>query len=138
MSGGDEPVMVWGDQDALHHVFENLLENAVKYSPPGSPVEIELVREERAVVVAITDHGSGIADEDLPFVFERFRQSGPTSSGGVGLGLYIVRTLVQAHGGVVSVRSRVGEGSTFSVSLPVRHAQREVAGAAAANGVTTA
>jgi signal transduction histidine kinase len=108
-----------GDAEALRHVFANLLENAVKYSPPGSPIHVGLVREGDEVRVDVSDRGSGIPAQDLPHVFERFRQVSGTRRTGVGLGLYIVRTLVTAHGGRVSVDSEVGEGSTFTVSLPV-------------------
>ncbi len=120
LAGADGDTMVLGDPDALYRVFENLLENAVKYSPPGTPVEVRLERRDDEVRVDITDRGAGIPEDELPTIFERFRQSGHTVSGGVGLGLYIVRVLVRSHGGDVSVRSTLGEGTTFTVTLPVR------------------
>lgn len=108
---------VLGDPVALRHVFLNLVENAVKYSPAGSPIVVRAEDRGSEVAVHVSDRGVGIPREDLPHIFERFRQS---SSGhaGVGLGLYIVRTLVQAHRGHVEVRSEVGQGSTFTVALP--------------------
>ena len=120
IAGVEGPVIVYGDHEALEHVFSNLIENATKYSEPDDPIEIEVARHGGEVQVHIRDRGIGIAEEDLPYVFERFRQSGGGGTGGVGLGLYIVRTLVGAHGGKVWVTSQPGEGSTFTVALPVR------------------
>lgn len=113
-----EPVFVAGDGEALRHVFTNLLENAVKYSPPGSPIEVRVEPMEDEVQIHVRDAGFGIAPEDLAHVFERFRQADGQGRGGVGLGLYIVRTLVTAHGGRVWVDSEPGAGSTFTVTLP--------------------
>lgn len=118
LRGADREAVVTGDPEALRHVFTNLVENAVKYSPAGSPVSIAIERGEDTVQVHVVDRGEGIAAEDLPHVFERFRQSTKPSSGGVGLGLYIVRTLVQAHAGRVSVKSEPGVGTVFTVTLP--------------------
>ena len=109
---------VVGDGQALRHVFGNLLDNAVKYSPPGSPIEVRLSPAEGHLAVEVTDHGEGIAPEEVPYVFERFRQVSGGPRRGVGLGLYIARTLVTAHGGRISVASTPGEGSTFRVELP--------------------
>ncbi|MBW3561860.1 MAG: GAF domain-containing protein [Actinobacteria bacterium] len=120
LAGAEQGATVRGDPQALYRVFENLLENAVKYSPAGSPVEVQLERDSDAVTVHITDQGPGIPPEELETIFERFRQTGYTVSGGVGLGLYIVRVLVRSHGGEVTVRSTVGDGTTFTVRLPVR------------------
>lgn len=111
---------VYGDPDALGRVVANLLENAVKYSDPGSPVEVRLAAIPGSVRIDVVDHGRGIPDDQLDGVFERFRQSGGRGAGGVGLGLYIVRSLVSGHGGTVSVTSEEGHGSTFTVELPVR------------------
>lgn len=114
-----EPVIVGADEEALRHVFTNLVENAVKYSPPDSPIILGLELSGTEAVVHVTDHGEGIPADQLPHVFERFRQSGQNRAGGVGLGLYIVRALTQAHGGRVWVSSTVGEGTTFSIGLPL-------------------
>lgn len=115
---GCRAATVSGDEQALRHVFMNLLDNAVKYSPTGTPVDVELTSDDERVVVEVTDYGVGIDPEDLPHVFQRFRQVPGRSRAGVGLGLYIARTLVTAHGGALSVVSEVGEGSTFRVELP--------------------
>jgi signal transduction histidine kinase len=120
---GDEAATVRGDAQALRHVFTNLLDNAIKYSAPGRPVEVRVSAGGSHVEVAVTDHGDGIAAEDLPHVFERFRQLPGRSRGGVGLGLYIARTLVTAQGGQLSVSSEVGRGSTFHVALPAARSE---------------
>lgn len=114
-----DPVTVAADEEALRHVFTNLVENAVKYSPPDTPIVLTLELHDTEAVIHVTDHGEGIPADKLPHVFERFRQTGQNRAGGVGLGLYIVRALTQAHGGRVWVNSTVGEGTTFSIGLPL-------------------
>ncbi len=111
---------VLGDADALGRVCSNLLENAVKYTPDGSAVNVSVrhVRRGDRVVLQVTDRGPGIPPEELPHIFDRFRRSSSGTADGVGLGLYIVRTLVAAHGGEVHVDSVVGHGTTFTVTLP--------------------
>jgi signal transduction histidine kinase/CheY-like chemotaxis protein len=110
-----------GDPDRLQQVVWNLLTNAVKFTPKGGSIEASVDRRDGAVEIAVRDTGQGIAPEFLPYVFERFRQAdASTTRQHGGLGLAIVRHLVELHGGVVSVRSDgVGEGATFLVSLPV-------------------
>lgn len=108
-----------GDPRALRSVFANLLENAVKYSPPGSPVEVALVRNGTEVQVVISDRGEGIPEEELDGIFERFRRRGEGGAEGMGLGLYIVRSLVVAQRGRIRVESEVGAGSSFHVTLPL-------------------
>jgi signal transduction histidine kinase len=114
-----DATVIEADPEALRHVFMNLLENAVKYSPAGSPITVAIVHSGDMVRVDIRDEGIGIAEEHLPHVFERFRQVSGSGRSGVGLGLYIVRTLITAHGGRVWVDSAEGSGSTFHVALPV-------------------
>jgi len=112
---------VWADPDRLERILTNLLSNALKYSEPGTEVTVTLNRRNGEVVTSITDHGPGIPPEELPHLFERYYR-GPvarTEPEGLGLGLYITRMLVEAHGGRIWAESQVGVGSTFSFSLPI-------------------
>jgi signal transduction histidine kinase len=106
----------------------NLLSNALKYSPPPSPVELRLRREGEEAVVSVRDEGPGIPCEALSYLFERFyRVPGVRAQHGssvaLGLGLYISRTLVERHGGRMGVRSEPGQGATFWFTLPLIPAQ---------------
>lgn len=119
------------DARQLCSAIVNLLENAVKYSDRGAPVQIEARLDAGRVAIVVSDRGIGIPTRDLERIFERFYRVDRARSrqtGGTGLGLSIVRHVVQAHGGEVSVTSTEGEGSTFTVHLPVegRRAQLEV------------
>jgi signal transduction histidine kinase len=112
---------VQGDPHALAQVVVNLLDNAVKYSPAGSPVEVSLAKVDGGVRLAVADRGPGIPEAERERIFEEFYriESGDTQRvAGSGLGLALVRRAVLAHGGRVSVAGRVGEGSTFSVWIP--------------------
>lgn len=108
---------VAGDGAALRHVFANLLENAVKFSPPGSPVAVRVEPDGDEVCVRVSDAGRGIPPDEVPRVFERFRR-GSAPAVGSGLGLFIVKRVVDAHGGRIAVDSQPGRGSTFTVALP--------------------
>jgi signal transduction histidine kinase/ActR/RegA family two-component response regulator len=112
-----------GDADRLQQVVWNLLSNAVKFTPAGGGIGVRLEREGASVKITVSDTGVGIEPEFLPFVFDRFRQfeGGTTrAAGGLGLGLAIVRHLVELHGGTVSAASRGrGQGATFTVTLPL-------------------
>ena len=112
-----------GDADRLQQVAWNLISNAVKFTPRGGQVTVCLARQHSHYIIEIVDSGAGIAPEFLPHVFERFRQADASSTratGGLGLGLSIVRHLVEQHGGTVGVDSRgLGLGSTFRVCLPI-------------------
>ncbi len=111
---------VLADYNRLERIMTNLLSNALKYSDPGTPVLLQMQRVEREVVISVTDQGAGIAPDDVPLPFSRFyRAQGTQQTEGLGLGLYITRMLVEAHGGHISVESAVGKGSTFSFTLPV-------------------
>ena len=110
-----------GDPEAIEQALGNLLENAIKYSGGGEAVEIEFLLEGNHVQIDITDRGPGIAAEHLDRIFERFYRVDAARSralGGTGLGLAIVKHITKAHGGSVSVQSTVGQGSTFTLSLP--------------------
>jgi PAS domain S-box-containing protein len=120
----DESIIGWWDQDRLAQVMQNLLSNAIKYSPGGDIVmSIELRRTSLSdeAVVSVKDQGIGIPDEALPRVFERFYRHENAERGqqGLGLGLYISRSLVEAHGGRIGVESTQGQGTTFHFSLPL-------------------
>src|SRR6185369_12822879 len=112
-----------GDPDRLQQIVWNLLTNAIKFTPKGGDVHVRLKRNDSHALITVNDNGQGIATELLPHVFERFRQadsSNTRSNGGLGLGLSIVRQLVELHGGRVTVESS-GEnaGTTFRVILPL-------------------
>lgn len=110
---------VWADPERLERVLVNLLTNALKYSAPQSEVVMELAAADGGVAISVSDRGVGIAPEDLPHIAERFfRARGARRPEGLGLGLYIARLLVQAHGGRLDVESVLGQGSTFRVVLP--------------------
>jgi len=111
---------VLADPDLLERILLNLLSNAMKYSPPECPVSLAASRRDGKVLVSVTDRGAGIVPEDQAHIFERFyRPKGVRHSDSVGLGLYITRMLVEAHGGLIHVESTPGEGSTFSFTLPL-------------------
>jgi signal transduction histidine kinase len=108
------------DRDAgLERVFDNLLDNALRYAPDGSAVEIEAKAHERKARVTVADHGPGIPPPERTRVFERFHRSPGASGTGAGLGLAIVREIVDAHGGSISVSETPGGGATFVVELVV-------------------
>ncbi len=112
----------WGDLGALQQVLSNLIENALKYSERGT-VEVVLTETATESVIAVKDHGRGISRQQLDTIFDRFRQvdqSNTRGAGGVGLGLYIVKSLVEAHNGEIKVDSVEGAGTTFTVGLPKR------------------
>lgn len=115
---------ILGDANRLQQVFWNLLSNAVKFTPKGGRVEVRLDRINSRIQVRVSDTGLGIATDFLPYVFDRFRQADSSSTrshGGLGLGLAIVRHLVELHGGTVRAESQgEGKGATFIVDLPIR------------------
>lgn len=108
------------DEALLRHILSNLLSNALKYSPPGSTVQFELLRRDDRAVFRIADHGIGIPAEDLPHLFETFhRANNARNIAGTGLGLAIVKRSVDLHGGTIEVISEVGSGTTVTVALPL-------------------
>ncbi len=120
----EQPVWVQGDAAALERLFLIFLENAVKYTPSGGHVDVRLKSENSSAITEIRDSGIGIAATDIPHIFERFYQADPSRSrenGGRGLGLAIGRWIAQTHGGDISVESRVGEGSSFKIRLPLSY-----------------
>ncbi len=112
--------LIAADDDRLQRILTNLFSNALKYSEPDTPVLISAWRKDEAVVITITDHGCGIPAESLPHLFERFyRVPSERKAEGIGLGLYITKMLVEAHGGRIWVESEEGTGSKFHFALPV-------------------
>lgn len=115
------PLTVLADRERLGQVLANLLTNAVKYSADGAEIVLRLARGAGEARIAVIDQGAGIPSEALPHVFDRFYRVAGTAgrARGLGLGLYISRRIVEAHGGRSGVESEVGHGSTFTVALPV-------------------
>lgn len=110
-----------GDSDKLERILLNLLFNAIKFTPAGGSVEIAVVRAERELVLVISDTGAGISQEQLPFIFDRFWQadtSAQRKNQGLGIGLALVRELVEIQGGQVTVTSQLGTGTRFTIRLP--------------------
>jgi two-component system, OmpR family, phosphate regulon sensor histidine kinase PhoR len=114
---------VAADPLRLSQVFENLLDNAIKYSPAGSTVTVSIRLQDREVVVTVRDTGPGIPERDLPHIFERFyrvEKGRSRDQGGTGLGLSIVKHIVQLHGGRTWAESTLGQGTAVSFSVPVQ------------------
>lgn len=112
---------VWGDFRRLEDIFRNLINNAIKYSPGGGNVDIRVYSEGDHVVIEVSDNGVGIPADQQDEIFESFFRAdnlGDGDPGGMGLGLFICREIVQKHQGTIDVQSRVGEGSTLTVRLP--------------------
>jgi signal transduction histidine kinase len=110
---------VVGDALRLEQVLQNLLQNAVKYSPAGSEIVIEVAPDEHQARIAVHDYGSGIAPSARPSLFQRFfRAADAYATTGLGLGLYISKAIMDLHGGDIEVESAVGAGSTFIIRLP--------------------
>jgi signal transduction histidine kinase len=119
----DQPVMLSADRQRIRELLLNLVTNAVKYTPAGGSVAIELEDAPDFVRFRVTDTGIGIAPGDLPNIFDRFWRADPARSRtgdrpGVGLGLAITKWIAEAHGGTIVVSSRPGRGTTFTVTLP--------------------
>ena len=109
------------DPDRFRHVIDNLLSNALRYTPAGGDVAVRLLARDEHVVIEVEDTGIGISEADLPHVFERFYRADESRArvtGGRGVGLAIARATVEAHGGTISVTSQRGRGSCFTVTLP--------------------
>jgi signal transduction histidine kinase len=114
-----EGVLVEGDRARLRRVVENLVGNAIKYSPDGTPVRVEVRTTEEGAVLAVRDWGVGIADDEVPHIFSRFyRASTAGDVPGAGIGLASAKTIVEQHGGQISVASALGVGTTVVVVLP--------------------
>jgi signal transduction histidine kinase len=117
----DHPVLVEADVDRLQRVFENLVTNAIKYSPEGGPVEVSLSTDDRGAVVQVRDYGMGISQEALPHLFERAYRApeAARSTAGMGLGLTISAEIVKRHGGTIRAASATPKGALVTVTLPL-------------------
>ncbi len=116
----EQSVMVEGNPPLLARAFDNLVENAIKYTPSGGRVVVAIQRQQDEAIVSVADNGPGISERDLPRVFEKFfRARQHQDYSGTGLGLAIVRSIVERHNGRVWAESRTNQGSTFSVALPL-------------------
>lgn len=116
-----DQIQVYGDEDRLKQLCLNLMTNGIKYTNPGGQVKVSLTLEQNNAVMRVTDTGLGIPADDLPHIFDRFyrvNKARTRKRGGAGLGLSIVKSIVDAHDGDISVTSQVGNGSTFTVTLP--------------------
>ena len=119
--------IVFGDPMRLQQVVSNLLQNALKFTPDGGRITVKLERSEDAALISVTDTGKGIAEEFLPYVFERYKQARDSSdrSGGLGLGLAITRRIVEMHEGSIRAESKGdGCGATFIVTLPLAEGRK--------------
>jgi heavy metal sensor kinase len=120
--GAEDQVILTGDRDRLKQALLNLGVNALQHTPPEGSVMFNMAQQEGFACISVTDTGSGIAPETLPYIFDRFYRGDPARSrhgGGAGLGLAIVKRVVDAHGGSVTVESEPGHGSTFTLYLPL-------------------
>lgn len=114
------PVLAFLDRERVLRVLTNLVGNAIKFSPKLSKVIVRVRSDQQFVYVSVKDSGPGIPEKQIPQLFERFWQHQSTADQGAGVGLSIAKTIVEAHGGVLTVESQIGTGSTFTFSLPRR------------------
>lgn len=117
----DPPYFIDGDQLRLRHALQQLVQNAISYSPRGGPIEMRIVSEPDQVCLSVTDRGIGVPAHAQQQIFERFYRAGnvnPSQISGFGVGLYVVHEIITRHGGTVTVSSTEGQGSTFTICLP--------------------
>jgi signal transduction histidine kinase len=122
----DRVGMIRGDERKVKQVLLNLLSNALKFTPEGGRIDVRAAITDGMAEISVTDTGVGIASEDQEAIFEAFRQVGTDARRkheGTGLGLALARRFVELHGGTISVASQPGKGSTFTVTLPIRHGE---------------
>jgi signal transduction histidine kinase len=119
------PIGEW-DPDRLERILDNIVSNAIKYSPDGGDINVDVLRDRGWGVLSVEDHGVGIPPADLPHVFERYQRARNVSAkfAGTGLGLAGAKNLIELHGGSISVTSVEGSGSRFVVRLPIRRPRR--------------
>jgi two-component system phosphate regulon sensor histidine kinase PhoR len=117
-----DTIIVKVDRQQMERVFQNLISNAIKYTPKEGEVFVETYAKNGSAVIHIRDTGYGIPEEELPYIFDRFRRVAKheDKAVGTGLGLAITKALVEAHSGTIAVTSKEDSGSTFTISLPVQ------------------
>jgi signal transduction histidine kinase len=118
---------VLGDIALIERVLDNLLHNALRHTPAGGIIEVSLRNVAGAVAVVITDTGHGIAEQDLPHIFDRFYQPASSRSQGAGLGLAIAKRILELHGSAIRAESTRGEGTAFAFDLRADGASRQAA-----------
>ena len=112
-------LVVRADRDRLRQALANLVDNGIKYTQRGGQVDIDAASEDHADAIRVKDTGAGIPEHDLPRIFDRlYRGDQSRATRGLGLGLSLVRAVIEAHGGTISVSSTPGAGSTFTIRLP--------------------
>jgi signal transduction histidine kinase len=124
-----DPVRVSCDPARVEQVLNNLVSNAIKYSPRGGQIAVAVKPREDVVLLSVADEGVGIPADEIEHIFEPFRRTGTSKESvpGVGLGLFVARRIVESHGGRITVESTVGRGSTFHVQLPARRERHDAA-----------
>jgi len=122
ITDGKQPIAIWGDPIKLPWVITNLVGNSLRYTPAGGRITIALRREGKVARTVVSDTGKGIAPEMMPRIFEPYAQSPdhPGEMGSAGLGLYIAKEIVEAHNGRIFASSAPGEGTTFTIDIPIR------------------
>lgn len=124
----ERPIMVLADPQRVHQVLTNLLSNAIKYTPEGGHVVVTIARGPEEAIISVRDNGIGIPREEMPYVFERYRRVRNRTARqikGTGLGLMIVKEIVEAHGGHIWVESGLGKGSVFTFTLPLHESRTQ-------------
>jgi two-component system, OmpR family, sensor histidine kinase BaeS len=122
------------DSEGLRRLLFNLLDNAIKHTPSGGTVTLQLIRQRSSIELTVADTGSGISPDHLPQIFSRFyRGDSVRQSGGTGLGLAISQAIVESHGGRINVQSSVGNGTRVAVEFPMPSPRSQAPGATAAN-----
>jgi len=118
----DTEVMVWGDRQNLSQLLDNLIDNAIKYTPNDGSITVKVSKDDENAILQVTDTGIGISPQFQQRVFERFYRVDKARSqslGGTGLGLSIVKNIAEKHGGSIDVKSQLGSGSSFTIKLPL-------------------
>ena len=117
-----EPILLSGDRIHLQRVFFNLIDNALHHTSPGGKIDVVLRKSDQKAIVLISDNGCGIAGDELPKIFNKFYRVAPKdqeADSGMGLGLSIVYTIITLHGGSISVDSKLGKGTSFTLEFPL-------------------